>query len=37
MHGVTKLWQFGYRMFCNTEYIAVGFDALISTIGRSVM
>ena len=33
----TKFWQLGYRMYCNMEYIAVGFDALRSTIGRSVM
>ena len=28
-----KFWQLGYRMYCNTEYIAVGFDTLRSTIG----
>ena len=33
----TIFWQLGYRMYCNTEYIAVGFDALRSTIGKSVM
>ena len=23
----TNFWQLGYRMYCNTEYIALGFDA----------
>ena len=33
----TKFCQLGYRMYCNTEYIAVGFNALTSTIRISVM
>ena len=33
----TKIWQLGYRMYCYTEYSAVGFDALKSTIGGSGM
>ena len=33
----TKFWQLGYRMYCNTEYTVIGFDALRSTIGRSAM
>ena len=33
----TKFWQLGYRMYCNTDYIAAEFDALRSTIGRIAM
>ena len=33
----TKFLQLGYRMYCKTEYIAVGFDALKLTIGKGVM
>ena len=30
----TNFWQLGYRMYCDTEYIAAGFDALRSAIRR---
>ena len=33
----TKFWQLVYRIYRNTKYSAVGFDALRSTIGRSAM
>ena len=32
-----KFWQLAYRMYYNAEYLAVGFDALRSTIGRVAM
>ena len=37
MHGVSTLNSGSVATECNTEYIAVGFDALRSTIGRSAM
>ena len=32
-----KFWQLGYRMYCDMEYIAMGFDTLRSTIGGNIM